>query len=83
MAKAQIEIGKRAAEEVFRLFEKSKDAQRAICGNNNGLIYHWQEGVAPSAKYLQRLHYCGADVIYILTGRRSEHGLPELPKRKH
>ena len=48
MAKAQIEIGKRASEEVFRLFEKSKDAQRAICGNNNGLIYHWQEGVAPS-----------------------------------
>ena len=70
MAKAEIEIGKRAAKEAFRLFERSKDAQMAICGNNNGLIYHWMEGVAPSAKYLQRLHYLGADVIYILTGVR-------------
>lgn len=70
MSKAELEIGKRAAKEAFRLFEKSKDAQRAICGNNNGLIYHWMEGISPSAKYLQRLHYLGADVIYILTGVR-------------
>ena len=83
MAKAQIEIGKRAAEEAFRLFEKSKDAQRAICGNNNGLIYHWQEGVAPSAKYIQRLHYCGADVIYILTGRRGIYELPKVQQQEY
>jgi hypothetical protein len=71
MAKAELEIGKRAAQEAFRLFDRAKDAQKAICGNNNGLLYHWMEGVAPSAKYLQRLCFLGADIDYILTGRRA------------
>lgn len=70
MAKAQLEIGKRAYEETLRLWPTQKEAQAAIARKNNGIIYHWGEGIAPSAKYLQRLHYCGADVIYILTGVR-------------
>lgn len=70
MARPQVEIGKRAFEEVHRLFEKDVDAKAALGMKSNQLLYDWMEGVAPSAKYLQRLHYCGADVIYILTGVR-------------
>lgn len=70
MKRAQIEIGKRAFEETFRLFDRMKDAVKAIGVGNNTTIYGWMQGDAPSAKYLQRLHYLGADVIYILTGVR-------------
>lgn len=70
MARAQIEIGKRAYEEVCNLFDKIGDAKIFLGMKSNQLIYDWMEGVAPSAKYLQRLYYCGADVIYILTGTR-------------
>lgn len=71
MKKAPIEIGYRAREEVLRLFEKDKDARAALgCGINT--ITHWGEGDTPGAIYLARLHELGADVIYILTGRREE-----------
>lgn len=70
MARAQIEIGQRAFEEVSRIIPKLKDAKFLLGMKSNQLLYDWMEGVAPSAKYLQRLHYCGADVIYILTGVR-------------
>lgn len=72
MAKAQVEIGKRAYEEVIRIFGKGVDAREALGMKSRQLLYDWMEGVAPSAKYFQRLHYCGADVIYILTGVRSK-----------
>lgn len=68
----QIEIGKRAFEEVSRIFESKKMAKKMIGISSNQLLYDWMEGMAPSAKYLQRLHYLGADVIYILTGMRQE-----------
>ena len=70
MARAQIEIGKRAFEEVNRIFGKNVDAKITLGMKSNQLLYDWMNGCAPSAKYLQRLHYCGADVIYILTGVR-------------
>jgi hypothetical protein len=72
MVKAQIEIGERAFSEIQRIFSKNVDARIALGIKSKQLIYDWMEGVAPSAKYLQRLHYCGADVIYILTGVRSK-----------
>ena len=72
MARAQAEIGRRAYLEVLRLFDKLKDANASLGMNSNQLLYDWMGGVAPSAKYLQRLHYLGADVIYILTGMRSK-----------
>lgn len=75
MAKAQIEIGKRAYEEAMRVCESVNAANKMIGCNSDGHVYKWNEGVAPSAKYLQRLHYIGADVIYILTGVRKN----ELP----
>jgi hypothetical protein len=70
MARAQVEIGKRAFEEVIRIFGKNVDAKASLGMTSNQLLYDWMDGCAPSAKYLQRLHFCGADVIYILTGVR-------------
>lgn len=70
MARAQTEIGQRAFEEVHRIFGKDVDARATLGMKSRQLLYDWMGGVAPSAKYLQRLHYCGADVIYILTGKR-------------
>ena len=67
--KADIGIGYRAAAEVRRLFPKKQHAIIAIgCGKNT--LNEWSYGVAPSAVYLARLHELGADVIWILTGRR-------------
>lgn len=70
MARAQTEIGRRAFEEVQRIFGKNVDARAMLGMKSKQLLYDWMEGVAPSAKYMQRLHYAGADVIYILTGKR-------------
>ena len=66
----QIEIGQRAFEEIFRMFETMEAARNMLGISSKQLVYDWMNGVAPSAKYLQRLHYVGADVIYILTGER-------------
>lgn len=71
-SRPQIEIGKRAFEEVSRLFDSQKLAKEMLGMSSNQLLYDWMVGVAPSAKYLQRLHYLGADVIYILTGKKEE-----------
>lgn len=73
MAKAQHEIGERAYKEIQRIFESDTVARRQLGISSMRLMYDWMCGVAPSAKYLQRLHYCGADIIYILTGvKKSE-----------
>lgn len=72
MHRADIGIGKRAFEEVSRLFPSIMDARRQLGMKSRQLFYDWGNGNAPSAKYLQRLYYCGADVIYILTGIRGE-----------
>lgn len=64
-----IGIGIRAAQEILRLYPKKKHAMIALgCGNHT--IIEWRNGVAPSAANLQRLHELGADVIWILTGKR-------------
>ena len=68
MARAQIDIGRRAFEEVLRIFNNLVDARKALGMSSRQLLYDWEAGCAPSARYMQRLHYCGADVIYILTG---------------
>ena len=70
MAGADLQIGKRAYQEAMRICESASIANNMIGCNSKGHVYKWNEGVAPSAKYLQRLYYMGADVIYILTGMR-------------
>lgn len=70
--KSNIEIGQRALYEALRIWNNAEKAKREIGTKSNRLLYDWSQGVAPSAMYLQRLHYCGADVIYILTGVRTK-----------
>lgn len=76
--KARLEIGYRAFEELERLYDVKKYGNKLLvskiigCGKNS--IDGWENGVAPDAIHLQRMHEIGADVIYILTGRRSEDG---------
>jgi len=66
-----IGIGIRATQEILRLYPKKKHAMMALgCGKHT--INEWRNGVAPSAANLQRLHELGADVIWILTGRRAK-----------
>ena len=65
-----IGIGYRAAAEVKRLFPKKNHAAVAIgCGME--AIKDWGHGVAPLPVDLARLHEVGADVIWILTGKRA------------
>ena len=71
MASAELQIGKRAYQEAMRICESATAANKMIGCNSKGHVYKWNDGVAPSAKYLQRLHFMGADVIYILTGIRT------------
>jgi hypothetical protein len=78
MAKADIEIGQRAYKEVVRLFPTMVEAKRKLRCNSKGNIYKWSYGVAPSARYLQRLFICGADIEYILTGRRHKNEMSSL-----
>lgn len=66
---ADITIGRRAYEEVLRLFPKMKDAERII-GCENYTIYKWKDGVSPSAIYLARLLEIGADIRWILTEKK-------------
>ncbi len=69
---ADINIGIRAAQEIYRLYPKKKQAMQALgCADNT--IYSWENGIAPSAYFLQRMHELGADVIWILTGRKEKH----------
>lgn len=57
--------------EVFRLFPNQTNRQIAtVIGCGKCVVGEWGHGVAPSAKYLERLHELGADVIWILTGEK-------------
>lgn len=77
---ADIEFGRRAAEETNRLFEGPGEAAKRLRVSRK-VIYSWENGTAPSTMSLARLHYCGGDVLYILTGRRSrEHVCGCCPK---
>lgn len=69
--KTDVRIGYRAAAEAMRLSGYSAATAALLLGAERKIVYIWADGCAPTAIYLQRLHEMGADVIYILTGRRS------------
>ena len=76
--KADIAVGHRTFEELDRIFDLSKyggiiKATKSI-GCSKNTIYEWKNGVTPETIYLIRLHYMGADVIYIMTGVRKNDG---------
>ena len=71
--KGDIEIGKRAAEELRRVFPDLTEAQ--ICkrlGFDRKNLWFWKAGETPSGFALQRMCFEGCDVKYILTGRREK-----------
>ena len=76
--KARIEIGHRAFEELERLYDVKKYGNKLLAskmvGCDKKAIGGWENGVAPDAIHLQRLHEIGADVMYILTGVRKNDG---------
>lgn len=67
--KGDIEIGKRAAEEVYRVFNSVARGVMAL-GCHKSDVYAWMDGATPGGFMLARLHYHGCDVLYILTGKR-------------
>lgn len=71
--KANIEIGQRAYKEILRLFpDKSIPKIAILLGCKRQTIQEWDEGRAPSAIFLARMIELGADVNWILTGRRKK-----------
>lgn len=69
--KASAEIGNRLADELLRMFPN--ETIKGICkkvGADRRALSNWRRGDVPSTIYLQRLHYLGGDVIYVLTGKR-------------
>ena len=79
--KANIEIGRRAYLETLRLFHSNKSCILALgCGKHT--VYEWGNGgSSPGAHFLARLYYCGADIPYILTGRKTKQmsAIPDHP----
>ena len=56
------------AEEVRRLRNEKKTA--AGIKFSNKLIREWESGCVPGGLMLAKLHSCGGDVLYVLTGKR-------------
>lgn len=67
--KGDVEFGYRAFEEAMRVFQSPKNAMMGLLCSKH-MLYGWKEGTTPGALALARLHYAGADVMYILTGKR-------------
>lgn len=65
------DAGKRAYEELCRIANREKPTRFAErIGITKPSPSHWGRGIAPSLMSLNRLHYAGADIIYIVTGER-------------
>ena len=70
--KPDIGVGIRAAEELHRIFPNLTEKRIVqILGLERKSFWAWRNGIAPSGFALQRMCFAGCDVIYILTGRRS------------
>ena len=68
--KPDVKIGRRA----FEFFNMQPEGANKACLKFNiphETVYEWANGICPSAYYLQKLCLLGADITYILTGKRS------------
>ena len=77
-------IGKRLREERERL-GLSQPAFAAVAGTTKQTLFSWETGkTAPDGFQLAALATAGADVLYILTGQRSQPVPPaqELPRQE-
>lgn len=68
--KTDVGVGYRAAAEVRRLFKTPKEARLRLQCDKKVLNY-WENGGTPSTFFLIRLHYAGADVLWIMTGKKN------------
>jgi hypothetical protein len=69
--KADVKIGERAYVAAHALFPDMNDTQIAnMLGCRRQAIHTWSQGETPSGIFLQRLCELGADINWILTGRR-------------
>lgn len=66
--KGNIEIGHRMVDELVRIFGSQANAVRQFPCKKHSLDY-WKDGGTPGGYMLAKLHYCGGDVIYVLTGK--------------
>ena len=65
---------KRIADEIYRVDRSVPAAARRLACRSD-ILWDWVRGEKhPSAAYLKRLYENGYDIIFILTGRRSQGG---------
>lgn len=67
--KGDINIGKRAREEIDKIFATLPQAANALRCDRKVFIC-WSNGTTPDTMQLAKMHYLGCDVMYILTGKR-------------
>lgn len=67
--KGDIAIGHRMIDELVRLYGTQANAIRQFPVHQNS-ISKWRDGGTPGGYMLAKLHYCGGDVLYVLTGKR-------------
>lgn len=71
--KTDVAVGERAYIAVREMFPgKSLVEIAQIIGCRKQTLYIWKTGVAPDGIHLQRLCFLGADIDWILTGRRKD-----------
>jgi hypothetical protein len=76
MSKERVDMGLRAAELMLQR-DAGIQEQLEQMGLGKNLFNHWGNGHgAPSAMVLQKMEKAGYDVMYILTGRKSQPALP-------
>ena len=73
MRKRDPDMYNRLREEIYKLGDSNKIAAQKL-GVEAGLIYEWLNyGYMPSVYYFKNFYYAGCDIIYILTGERTNH----------
>lgn len=70
MHKADIEIGHRAYDEALRLFKNPLQASKRLKVERQQ-VYRWRDGMVPTGGTLAKTAWAGADIDYILTGRKT------------
>ena len=71
--KGDVNIGKRAYVEVHNILpDKTYPEIAQIIGCRRQALHMWSKGEIPSGIFLQRMCEMGADIDWILTGRRKD-----------
>ena len=69
--KGKIKIGRRFVEEMYRLNPGHSDKKISVLlGSKRSSLNEWKNGVTPGGIYLARAREMGADLDYILLGRK-------------